>query len=383
MTKDSKYTLAHYRDQKRNNWNRTCPQCGKREFSPYIDLYTGRPIDDKHCGKCNRETNCGYHQPPREWFAEHRPEHREWLPREEFIAKKQQERREAEEARRRYEEEQRKKPRFDYFASKQPMEVQEYLNQMKHCLLKCQAYTHTLAQWLYTMFPRERVDYALNRYRVGGTRDGRTVFWGIDLRGRTRTGKVMAYGLDGHRKKGCPGAFNWVHSILGLKQLAPQCLFGEHLINDNVNVNENCYPLPLRGLPLKEGECNHRDKAIQKELSPFKGDERRNRVTKRRGYTIALVESEKTALIMSILVPQTTWLATGGKQNFKHEMLWTICEQDVAVYPDADALDNWSRKMEELNREHGYRFFIPDWYREKCTTEAIAKKMDIADMLLV
>ena len=338
MTKESKFTLAHYRDQKRNNWNRTCPQCGKREFSPYIDLYTGRPIDDKNCGKCNRETNSGYHQPPREWFAEHRPEHREWLPREEFIAKKQQERREAEEARRRYEEEQRKKPRFDYFAAEQPMEVQEYLNQMKHCLLKCQAYTHTLAQWLYTMFPRERVDYALNRYRVGGTRDGRTVFWGIDLRDRTRTGKVMAYGLDGHRKKGCPGAFNWVHSILGLKQLAPQCLFGEHILGGNVT------PLPTE--------------------------------------SVALVESEKTALIMSILVPQTTWLATGGKQNFKHEMLWTICEQDVAVYPDADALDNWSRKIEQLNSEHGYRFFIPDWYREMCTTEAIAKKMDIADMML-
>jgi len=100
------------------------------------------------------------------------------------------------------------------------------------------------------------------------------------------------------------------------------------------------------------------------------------------GGSLSLVESEKTALIMSILVPQTTWLATGGKQNFKHEMLWTICEQDVAVYPDADALDNWSRKIEELNREHGYRFFIPNWYREKCTTEAIAKKMDIADMML-
>ena len=37
----------------------------------------------------------------------------------------------------------------------------------------------------------------------------------------------------------------------------------------------NSYPLPLRGLPLKEGECRDaEDKANQKELSPFKGDER-------------------------------------------------------------------------------------------------------------
>ena len=62
-------------------------------------------------------------------------------------------------------------------------------------------------------------------------------------------------------------------------------------INDNVNVNDNCYPLrsvspcstPL--VPLKEGQCSlvcsiaesaesTEHKTNQKELSPFKGDER-------------------------------------------------------------------------------------------------------------
>lgn len=363
MSNERKFTLAHYRDQKRHNWNRTCPSCGKREFSPYIDLYTGQPIDDKRCGKCNRETNCGYHQPPREWFAEHRHERREWLPREEYIAQKRQERREAEEARRRYEEEQRRKPRFDYFAAEQPLEVHRYLCDMKQCLLRCQAYTHTLAQWLYTKFPRERVDYALNRYRVGGTRDGRTVFWQVDLRDRPRTGKVMAYGLDGHRKKGCPGAFNWVHSILGLEQRAPQCLFGEHLLK-----TPSSFP------SMGRAQSSLREKKATVTPSIEGGGQG--------GGSLNLVESEKTALFMSILVPHTTWLATGGKQNFKHEMLWPLCEQPVAVYPDADALDNWSRKMEELNREHGYRFYIPDWYRAMCTPEARAKKWDLVDMML-
>ena len=53
-------------------------------------------------------------------------------------------------------------------------------------------------------------------------------------------------------------------------------------INENDNVlgqarcfaiDENSYPLPLRGLPLKEGECKHRVRSNSKELSPFKGDE--------------------------------------------------------------------------------------------------------------
>ena len=63
-------------------------------------------------------------------------------------------------------------------------------------------------------------------------------------------------------------------------------------------------------------------------------------------------------------------------------MLWTICEQPVAVYPDTDALDNWGRKIEKLNREHGYRLFIPDCYRKMCTSETRAKKWDLVDMML-
>ena len=333
-----KFTLAHYRDIKCHHWNRVCPHCGKREFSPYINVYTGEPIDDKSCGKCNRETNCGYHKTPHEHFEEHRPERREWLPREEYIARKQQERKEAEEARRRYEEEQRKKPRFDYFASEQHPKVQDYLECMSEWCEQSLTHKQALAQWLYTMFPRERVDFALKRYRVGATKDGRTVFWQTDLRNHVRTGKVMRYGKDGHRLKGVAGAINWVHSLVKMEQLAPQCLFGEHILGGNVE------PRPTK--------------------------------------SIALVESEKTAIIMSILVPRTLWLATGGKQNFKHEILWTICELDVAVYPDADALDVWEEKIEMLNRDYGYRLYIPDWYRNMCTPEARAKKMDIADMML-
>lgn len=127
---NKRYALAHYRDVKRNGWNRTCPACGKCEFSPYIDTYTGVPIEDKTCGKCNREHHCAYHKPPREWFEEHRPKRHQWLPREEYIARKRQERRESLEARRRYEEQQRQRTHFDPFVNEQHPEVQAYLDKM-------------------------------------------------------------------------------------------------------------------------------------------------------------------------------------------------------------------------------------------------------------
>jgi hypothetical protein len=46
-----------------------------------------------------------------------------------------------------------------------------------------------------------------------------------------------------------------------------------------------------------------------------------HRITEDYQKTIAIVESEKTAIVMSILLPHYIWLATGSKGNFKFEML--------------------------------------------------------------
>lgn len=61
---------------------------------------------------------------------------------------------------------------------------------------------NNLARWLCTQFPEEQVAEVLARYRTGSTRDGRIIYWQIDEYGQVRAGKVMAYDLDGHRRKG-------------------------------------------------------------------------------------------------------------------------------------------------------------------------------------
>lgn len=345
MTELHKFTLAHYRELKRNSWNRICPQCGQREFSPYINVLTGQPIDDKSCGKCNRQTNCGYHQSPREWFDEHRPERREWLPKEEYIARKRQERKEAEEARRRYEqrEAERKARRFDPLSHEQHPDAQAYIDRMGELCEQSQSTDNALARWLYTKFAKDKADEVLRLYRTGSTPEGWIIYWQLDVHGRVRTGKMMAYGTDGHRLKGNRPSFNWVHAKEGIEQLADQCLFGEHRIMG------------------------------------WEG-------------SIAIVESEKTALYLTLRYPNILWLATGGKQNFRHEVLWPLCGKEVFVLPDADALDDWAGKAEMLNREkplpgeedkgYGYHLVVPDVYRDMCTPEARKRKWDLADMLL-
>ena len=99
--------------------------------------------------------------------------------------------------------------------------------------------------------------------------------------------------------------------------------------------------------------------------------------------SLALVESEKTALIMSLVCPDKVWLATGGKANFKEQMLWPLLGHEVAVYPDADALHDWAVRIAQLNRELGHRLYIPTgYYNLMDHDEAIAQGLDLADMVM-
>lgn len=344
MYKDNIFQWAHSTVKKRHpEWNQICPKCGRKSFSPRINILTEKPIDDEHCGICRHRHSCGYKMNYTEWKEKYAPP-REWLPKEQWIALQRQRKREAEELRRQAAE--RKANSFKPYAKIQPPKVQAYLDQMAALCKRTHSPNNRLMDYLYTIVPsKEKVDAAFDRYRIGSTKDREVIYWQIDRCEMVRTGKVMDYGSDGHRKKD-KGA-NWMHcqkdtGLATKEQLAPQCLFGEHLIGE------------LIANPPSDGE----------------------------NLVVGVLESEKSAIILSILCPDIIWLATGGMDNFKAEMLEVIKPFDIFVYPDADGLDIWSEKVEMFNREHGYHLYIPDWYREKCTPEARARKMDIADMML-
>ena len=374
-----RYRLAHSKEIKRNRWNNVCPACGRRgKFSPYIDTVTNEPIAAKECGRCCRERSCAYHMTPKEWFKDNPPEKREWLPREQYVALMQQRRREADQAREQTKEncpsetggvtrsfrglakchavpsegsavlcatEDPKGAECSVNeAERRGYEVKEYCKRMSTLCHKSRSDKNNLARWLCTLFPEEQVAEVLARYRTGSTRDGRIIYWQIDHRGQVRAGKVMAYDpKTGHRVK---DNVCWVHSIRidGIRfdeMLAPQCLFGLHLASPPAHS-----PQPSA----------HRQ--------------------------LHLVESEKTALIMSLVCPDKVWLATGGKSNFKASMLEALVGCEVAVYPDADALQDWYTRAMEINRQIGTHLYIPTWYYDLMNhPEARSSGLDLADMV--
>ena len=404
-----RYRLAHSKEIKRNRWNKICPICKQPKFSPYIDTVTNEPIAPKECGRCCREKSCAYHMTPSEWFKEHPTEKREWLPREQYVELMRQRRREAEQvslsyplrtscsspcqgdsavqesvdspiAERNTAEEVTKKncrplrgtsEAEQGEAERRGYEVEKYCKRMNDLCHKSRSDRNNLARWLCTQFPEEQVAEVLARYRTGSTRDGRIIYWQIDEHGQVRAGKVMAYDLDGHRKKDGKGNVCWVHSmeIDGIRfdeMLVPQCLFGEHLINVDVNANDNCHPEDIHHEAQSTLSFSS-SLALQAATLPL----------------VMLVESEKTALIMSLVCPDKVWLATGGKANFKESMLAPLIGLEVAVYPDADALHDWYTRAVEMNRTLGTHLHIPTgYYNLMDHDEARREGWDLADVVL-
>ena len=67
----SLYKQPYLEPYKGRGTRHTCPNCKvKQTFTLYLDGNTGEPIHPT-VGICNRAIKCGYHYPPRQYFADH------------------------------------------------------------------------------------------------------------------------------------------------------------------------------------------------------------------------------------------------------------------------------------------------------------------------
>jgi hypothetical protein len=145
--------------------------------------------------------------------------------------------------------------------------------------------------FLSDLFGQQIASELLLQYMVGRSKQdsGKAcIYWRIDKDGRIRSGKIMQYDRStGKRKKEVPPS--WVHSQLSQDFNFENCFFGEHLLSE--------YP----------------------------------------GRTVAIVESEKTAILCSFFMPQYNWLATGGKTGLKWREIAAIKPlegREVILFPD-------------------------------------------------
>jgi len=195
-----------------------------------------------------------------------------------------------------------------------------------------------LFQYMRSQFGSIITLNAFAKYQVGTANfwKGSTVFWQIDELDIVRTGKIMLYNpTTGRRVKHPHNHITWVHSILHKEKYnLKQCFFGEHLLKSNSS------------LP------------------------------------IAIVESEKSAIIASCYLPQYLWIATGGKHGcFNTENFEKFIGRKVVLFPDLGAIELWKVKAEQM-QELGIEITIFDYLECNATKEQIKEGYDIADFLL-
>lgn len=284
-----------------------CPQCQKNKtFTKYIDTETGNHINTL-VGKCNRESKCGYHYPPKQYFIDTNT-NIENTPLNYSI----------------------NKPLVQKEEEKQTSYIP--LNIFNNSLKDYDS--NQLVCFLNNLFGATITSELISRYFIGTTDcwNGATVFWQIDIKGKIRTGKIMLYNqTTGKRVKEPYNHINWAHKTNNINDFElDQCFFGEHLLIDKTK-------------------------------------------------PIALVESEKTALIASVYFPKFIWLAVGSLNNLNANKCMMLRDRNVVLFPDLGAFTKWEEKANSIE---GLKYHISNLLEKKALQNEKNEGLDLADYLV-
>lgn len=303
-----------------------CPACERKSFKYYVD-HNHQPLD-KNCGRCDHEQSCGYHKPPRA-FLEENPHVAERLKTNYT-------------------------PR--HFTPPPPPPPVAYLDLTLLNDFNKDRSVNNFFRFLSNTYDEQTANQVFDLYQVGTSPYWRyengyaTVFPQIDQQGRLHQLKFMAYNpYNGKRLKEDSVAEVWSERkkkyfptsnsspftyFAGRKYLEnkeaelQQCFFGEHLIDGS--------------------------------------------------KPIGVVESEKTAMICSIHLPQFTWIATGGCNGcrwYDPKVFKPLIGNQILLFPDSGMEAKWEEKAQVL-RENGVGVRL-SYY-----CQSLPENSDIADLLL-
>ena len=186
---------------------------------------------------------------------------------------------------------------------------------------------NNFTDWLNSIFPAVNIIYPIStsKHWIGSV-----TFWYIDIDKNIRSGKIMQYNpKNGKRVKEPKPLVTWVHKVLKIKDFNIQtCLFGEHLLSE--------YP----------------DKKV------------------------AIVESEKTAIVASIKYPKILWIASGSLSNLTVKRCEVLKDRHVLLYPDVGAESKWIEKAKQLAE------FMPTTTFDVRCIDSDIKGYDLCDYII-
>lgn len=97
-----------------------------------------------------------------------------------------------------------------------------------------------------------------------------------------------------------------------------------------------------------------------------------------RSVPICIVESEKTAIIMSIVEPSKVWMSCGSLGGVKYEYFKGLSNRNITLYPDKGCFSKWLNKANTLNSTHKFSIKVDETLEDSNLIEG----KDIADVFL-
>ena len=191
----------------------------------------------------------------------------------------------------------------------------------------------------------EQMAHAAERYRLGRSRSGKCIFWMIDELGRVHDGRI---------------GDSWVSMMLRSRKpellrywQSSHCLFGLHLLD------------PL-SLPLFMGRTL---------ASPKQG----------RLGGVSVVEREESAVILSEVLPEQVWMATGPPTDFTIDMLLPLRGHPIMVFPPTDpTMSNfvfWLEMADQARRQYHLDIEVNPLLEDNASAEEKERKIDIAEFI--
>ena len=184
----------------------------------------------------------------------------------------------------------------------------------------------------------EQMAHAAARYRLGKSRSGKCIFWMIDQQGIVHDGHIGTSWASEMLKNREPELLKDWHPL--------HCLFG---------------------------------------LGTLTEDGRRKMEDGRRTLDIALVERERSAVILSELFPYQLWLATCYPLNLTVGNLEVLKGHRVTLFPPTDPTMStyvtWLEVADQAHRQLTLDISVSSILEDHATPEQKARKIDLVEFL--
>ena len=204
--------------------------------------------------------------------------------------------------------------------------------------------TNHFFAYLTGLFGEDKARETANMYQLGNSNKwpGANVFWYIDIEQQIRYGKIMLYNAETGKRVKKP--YSHIASVSDelikkgqIKAFEKSiCLFGEHILRD------------------------------------------------RPGVPVAIVESEKTAIIMSVFSPKYIWLAVGGSGWLNVEKCKILKARKVVLFPDLGrCFDVWCEKAKDIRQVLALNITVCNFLIEKVNEQDLREGFDLVDYFII